>query len=50
VPELVVTVVDVDRRDERTVTPQTKAWELFADDQDVIAARVHGDLVDLSRT
>jgi threonyl-tRNA synthetase len=49
VPELVVTVVDADRRDERTVTAETRAWELFSDDQDVIAARVGGDLSDLSR-
>jgi len=49
VPDLVVTVVDADRRDERTVTTETKAWELFADDTDVIAARVGGDLADLSR-
>jgi threonyl-tRNA synthetase len=49
VPELVVTVVDTDRRDDRTVSTGTKAWELFADDPDVIAARVRGDLADLSR-
>ena len=48
-PELVVTVVDADRRDERTVGTQTKAWELFSDEPDVIAARVGGDLSDLSR-
>jgi threonyl-tRNA synthetase len=49
VPELVVTVVDTDRRDARTVSTGTKAWELFADDPDVVAARVRGDLADLSR-
>ena len=48
-PDLVVTVVDADQRDERTVSTETKAWELFADDPDVIAARVGGELVDLSR-
>jgi threonyl-tRNA synthetase len=48
VPDLVVTVVDADRRDERTVTAGTKAWELFADDSSVIAARVGGELRDLA--
>ncbi|RLV55382.1 threonine--tRNA ligase [Aeromicrobium phragmitis] len=32
----------------RTVEPGTKAWQLFADDASVIAARVNGDLKDLS--
>ncbi|MGA8255257.1 MAG: threonine--tRNA ligase [Nocardioides sp.] len=35
-------------RQDQTVTTGTKAWELFADDADVIAARVGGDLKDLS--
>nr|WP_245916628.1 threonine--tRNA ligase [Nocardioides gansuensis] len=35
-------------RQERTATTGTKAWELFADDPDVIAARVGGQLKDLS--
>jgi threonyl-tRNA synthetase len=48
VSELVVTVVDADRRDERTVATGTKAWELFADDTAVIAARVGGGLRDLA--
>ncbi|GGF36285.1 threonine--tRNA ligase [Marmoricola endophyticus] len=34
--------------DERTVETGTKAWELFRDDPDVIAARVGGVLRDLS--
>ena len=33
---------------EQTVTTGTKAWELFRDDADVIAARVGGDLKDLA--
>jgi threonyl-tRNA synthetase len=33
---------------ERAVTTGTKAWELFADDPSVIAARVGGDLKDLA--
>ncbi|HKE70807.1 MAG TPA: threonine--tRNA ligase [Nocardioidaceae bacterium] len=33
---------------ERTVTTGTKAWELFADDTAVIAARVDGELRDLA--
>ncbi|KAA1423297.1 threonine--tRNA ligase [Mumia zhuanghuii] len=46
--ELVVVVVGPDSQAERTVTPGTKAWELFSDDADVIAARVDGALKDLS--
>nr|WP_235536130.1 threonine--tRNA ligase [Nocardioides sp. Root190] len=37
-----------DARQESTVTEGTKAWELFRDDADVIAARVGGQLKDLS--
>jgi threonyl-tRNA synthetase len=47
VSEIKVTVVG-DSRDERTVTPGTKAWELFADDPAVIAARIDGQLRDLA--
>lgn len=36
------------QREERTVTTGTKAWELFADDTAVIAARVGGALKDLA--
>ena len=46
--EITVTVVDAAQRDERTVTTGTKAWELFADDPTVIAARVGDDLRDLA--
>ncbi|MCD4535079.1 threonine--tRNA ligase [Nocardioides sp. cx-169] len=35
-------------REERTTTTGTKAWELFAEDAEVIAARVGEDLKDLS--
>lgn len=46
--EIKVTVVDAAERDERTVTAGTKAWELFADDPTVIAARVGDSLRDLA--
>ena len=43
-----VTVVSAEAEAERTVTTGTKAWELFADDPTVIAARVGGELRDLA--
>ncbi len=46
--EIKVTVVSAGERAERAVTTGTKAWELFADDQSVVAARVDGELKDLS--
>ena len=50
--EIKVTVVNAgdsaQQLTERAVTTGTKAWELFADDQSVIAARVGGDLKDLA--
>ncbi len=46
--EIKVHVRTADARSEQTVTTGTKAWELFRDDPDVIAARVHGSLRDLS--
>ncbi len=46
--DLRVTVVSAADRAERTVTTGTKAWELFADEPTVIAARVDGELRDLS--
>jgi threonyl-tRNA synthetase len=49
VPDIVVSVLDADQRAERAVTEGTRAWELFADDPEVIAARVGGALCDLSR-
>jgi threonyl-tRNA synthetase len=48
VPEIKVHVLTADAREERTVTTGTKAWELFADESTVIAARVGGELRDLS--
>ncbi|MDQ3483897.1 MAG: threonine--tRNA ligase [Actinomycetota bacterium] len=46
--EFVVIVVSASERLERTVRAGTKAWELFSDDPAVIAARVGGELRDLS--
>ncbi len=46
--EIQIAVPAADERAERTVTQGTKAWELFAGDQDVIAARVGGALKDLA--
>ena len=46
--ELNVTVVGPARRQDRTVTAGTKAWELFAEDPDVIAVKVDGALKDLA--
>lgn len=43
-----VTVLNAAESGERAVTTGTKAWELFADDPSVIAARVDGDLRDLA--
>jgi threonyl-tRNA synthetase len=48
VPEIKVTVVAAEPA-ERAVTTGTKAWELFADEPDVIAARIDGQLCDLAR-
>lgn len=46
--DIKVAVLTADARQESTVTEGTKAWELFRDDADVIAARVGGELKDLS--
>ena len=46
--DLAVTVVADGNATGRTVTTGTKAWELFAEDPDVIAARVNGALKDLA--
>ena len=46
--DLHVIVASANERAERTVTTGTKAWELFADDPSVIAARVDGELRDLA--
>ena len=47
-PDLKIVLTHADAREERTVTTGTKAWELYADDPTVIAARVGGDLRDLA--
>lgn len=46
--EIKVVRVHADVRQDQTVTTGTKAWELFAEDTDVIAARVGEELKDLS--
>ncbi len=46
--EIKVTVVSAAERAERSVTTGTKAWELFADEPTVIAARVGEELKDLA--
>jgi len=48
VSEIKVVRVHADVRQDQTVTTGTKAWELFAEDTDVIAARVDDVLKDLS--
>ncbi len=47
--EITVSIVADSGRAEQTVTTGTKAWELFREQPEVIAARVDGALVDLSR-
>ncbi|KAA1426878.1 threonine--tRNA ligase [Nocardioides antri] len=46
--EIKVVRVHAGERQEQTTTLGTKAWELFKDQPDVIAARVAGELKDLS--
>jgi threonyl-tRNA synthetase len=48
VSDLKIVLAHADAREDRTVTTGTKAWELFADDTAVIAARVNAELKDLS--
>nr|WP_207619273.1 threonine--tRNA ligase [Nocardioides sp. IC4_145] len=43
-----VVLVHADERQDKATTTGTKAWELFAGDPSVIAARVNGELRDLS--
>ncbi len=47
-PDLSIVRVHADVRQDQTVTAGTRAWELFRDDTEVIAARVDGALKDLS--
>ena len=46
--EIKVVRIHAGERAEQAVTTGTKAWELFRDDDEVIAARVGGELKDLS--
>ena len=46
--DIKIALVHADVREDRTVTTGTRAWELFADDPSVIAARVGGALRDLA--
>lgn len=46
--DIQVVRIHADQRAETTVTTGTRAWELFRDDADVIAARVAGQLKDLA--
>ena len=46
--DITVHLIHADAREDRTVTAGTKAWELFAEDRDVVAARVGGALRDLA--
>ncbi|GGD26683.1 threonine--tRNA ligase [Nocardioides daphniae] len=46
--DIKVVRVHADEREDRTTATGTKAWELFADAGDVVAARVNGELKDLS--
>jgi threonyl-tRNA synthetase len=48
VSDLTIVLTHADAREERTVTTGTRAWELYADDPAVIAARVGGVLRDLA--
>jgi len=48
VSEIKVVRIHAGERAEQAVTTGTKAWELFRDDDEVIAARVGGELKDLS--
>ena len=46
--DIQVVRIHADQRAETSVTTGTKAWELFRDDADVVAARVAGQLKDLA--
>ena len=46
--DIKVVLVHADAREDRTVTTGTKAWELYAEEPAVIAARVGGQLKDLA--
>ncbi|MBA2953082.1 threonine--tRNA ligase [Nocardioides sp. MAH-18] len=46
--DLKIVLAHADAREDRSVTTGTKAWELFAEDPSIVAARVNGGLKDLS--
>ncbi len=46
--EIQVTIVAADAKEQRTVDTGTKAWQLFSENPEVIAARVDGELRDLA--
>ena len=46
--DIKIALVHAGAREEQAVTTGTKAWELFSDEPDVIAARVDGELKDLA--
>jgi threonyl-tRNA synthetase len=48
VSDIKVVRIHAGERESRGTTTGTKAWELFSDDTEVIAARVNGELKDLS--
>jgi threonyl-tRNA synthetase len=48
VSDLKIVLTHAGAREERAVTTGTKAWELYADDTSVVAARVNGTLRDLA--
>jgi threonyl-tRNA synthetase len=48
VSDIKVVVLSAEARQDTTVTTGTKAWEIFREQPDVIAARVGGELKDLS--
>jgi threonyl-tRNA synthetase len=48
VSQINVVLVSADEREEQAVTTGTRAWELFKDTPEVIAARVDGELRDLA--
>jgi threonyl-tRNA synthetase len=48
VPDPQIVLTRADAREERTVASGAKAWELYADEPDVIAVRVGSELRDLS--
>ena len=46
--DIKIALVTAGAREEKAVTTGTKAWELFAEEPDVVAARVDGQLKDLA--